>query len=235
MMAFLFGPLPNSIYQKVIGRAPSLFQGNNIIGTTPAAYGTSLTGPITLFSGGTLPIVLSSFNAVLNNNATNINWSIAQESNLSRFVVMRSGDGSTWAQIGTVQAKGNSSSTISYSFVDQFPLQGMNYYRLESIDIDGNFKLSEIKMIQGMFIKGIKIWPNPATDHLQITFGSNISTNINARIINQYGQVMQQKQFTNVAGTTSIMQINGYPKGIYVLHLKAADGTESAYKIFVGQ
>ncbi|HLK30401.1 MAG TPA: T9SS type A sorting domain-containing protein [Puia sp.] len=225
------GPFPNSIYQKVIGNAPSLFQGNNIIGTALPSYGTSLAGPHVLFSGGTLPLLMTNFNATLTDNVVKVTWSTEQESNLNQFVMLRSGDGVTWETIGKIQAKGNSSIPVNYSFTDQTPLQGINYYRVKAVDNNLQYKFSEIKLIKGLFIKGIKFGPNPVRDNLHITFGSDISSALTLRLINQYGQVLQQKQISQPAGSTILFSLNNYAQGIYTLHVKAADGSQNSYRI----
>jgi len=224
------GPLPNSIYQKVIGNAPSLFVGNAIYGTSPPKY-TTLSGPITLFSGGTLPITLTSFTASLNNNVVNVTWTVDQELNLNHFIVLHSGDGVSWTTAGRVVAQ---ASSANYSFTDPTPYHGLNYYRLQSVDNDGNYKLSEVKLIRAAFIKGLVFGPNPARDHISVTFGTDISANVVVRLINQYGQVLQQKQLTSPVGTTISLPVSSYPQGIYTLHIKGTDGSQSAYTIFIG-
>jgi hypothetical protein len=226
------GPFPNSEYAKVIGNAPLLFQGNTPIVTSAPKYQV-LSGPVTLFSGGTLPLTLTSFNAVINDNITSVSWSTAQESNLNSFAIMRSGDGSTWEQIGTVRAKGTSSVTTDYSFTDQSPLQGNNYYRLKAIDNDARFSFSEIRLVKGLFIKGIKFGPNPAISNLRITFGSNISSNLSIRLINELGQIMQVKQLSSPAGASVLLSVANYPRGLYTINIKADDGSQNTFRIMV--
>ncbi len=51
-------------YFKQVGTAPSGFVGNTIASNSNAAYGTNLVGPVSLSSGGTLPIILADFSAV---------------------------------------------------------------------------------------------------------------------------------------------------------------------------
>lgn len=226
------GPFPSSIYEKAVGNAPNAFQGSTILDYGPAIYGQTLSGSNTLHSDGILPIELAVFNVALNDNVANLTWSTATEINLSHFVVQRSGDGSTWASIGTVEGK-NAASGASYSFVDPSPLHGLNYYRLQSVDLDRNYELSEVRLIRASVIKGLILGPNPANDHISLTFGNDISSNVVVRLIDQYGQVLQQKQLSNAVGTTITLQVSNYPQGIYTLHIKGADGSQNAYRILV--
>ncbi|HVM88885.1 MAG TPA: T9SS type A sorting domain-containing protein [Puia sp.] len=226
------GPFPNFIFQKVIGNAPSLFILNSVVGTAKPNYGNLFSGPNTLFSGGTLPIILSSFNAQFADDVSKLTWTTDLEINSSKFEILRSGDGVSWKSIGTVAAKGNSTNSTDYSFTDPSPLNGVNYYRLKEIDIDQNFKLSDIRFIHGASIKGIR-FINPARNTLQITFGSDVSTNLSLRLLSLNGQVLQEKQLNNAAGETIYMPVNSYANGIYMLHVTGNNGAQIIYKVVV--
>ena len=226
------GPLPGSFYEKAVGIAPNLFLGTTVVGYGPAIYGQTLTGPSTLNANGILPIIMTNFNVALNDNIADLTWSTAMEINLSHFTVQRSGDGSTWASIGMVEGK-NAASGASYSFVDPSPLHGLNYYRLQSVDLDRNYKLSEVRLIRASVIKSLILGPNPANDHVSVTFGSDISYNVVVRLVDQYGRVLQQKQLSNAVGSTISLQVSNYPQGIYTLQIKGADGSQNAYRVFV--
>jgi hypothetical protein len=224
----------NGSYRKEVGISPSGFDGNSgVTNSDPPSHGTSISGPATLFSGGTLPITLISFNAVLTDNVVNVTWATDQQVNVNHFVVLRSGDGNSWETIGKVAAVQSSSAANNYAFTDPTPLHGINYYRIQSLDNDGKYKLSEVKLIRGLFIKGLLFGPNPANDHVGITFGNNITSNVTVRLTNLYGQVLQQKQLSNVAGTTVTLQLANYPQGIYILHVKGTDGSQNTFRVLV--
>ena len=191
------------------------------------------TGPSTFNAGsGILPIILSNFNASLSNNVVNLTWSTSVELNFSHFVIERSGDQTTWASIGTVQGH-NAIAGANYSFTDNSPLHGNNYYRLRAVDLDGKSALSDIRFVKGSIITGLKFGPNPAVDNLGLTFGSDITSNVVVRLLNQNGQVVKEKQFSNVAGSTVLLPVSGYPSGIYTLNVKTTDGSQSSYNIVV--
>ena len=229
------GPLPNSIYQKVIGSAPSLFAGNGIIGTSPPAYGQSVTGPKTLFSGGTLPITLVNFKAVLSNGTVDVSWTTEQEVNADHFDVQRSTDDKSWQVVGSVPAHGNSSIPLNYSFTDASPSTGYNYYRLRSFDQNGKYTYSVVAIVRGSISSGVKVFPNPAKSYVNISLGNDIAANQIIRLTDISGRILQERQVSNAAGSTLSLQVTNYPKGIYLLQVKSADGTKQVYKIFVSQ
>ncbi|MBS1946978.1 MAG: T9SS type A sorting domain-containing protein [Bacteroidetes bacterium] len=207
--------------------------GRNSYPAFPSSTTRIITGPAsTLTSDGTLPVILTSFNAQLVDNACLLTWTSELEINSSRFEIQRSGDGATWLAIGTVAAKGNSATSTDYSFTDPSPLSGTNYYRLKEIDLDGNFKLSDIRQVRAAFIKGVKLI-NPAKSTVQVTFGSDFSSNLSLRLLSLNGKILQQRQVNNPAGTTIYLPVSNYANGIYMLHVIAADGSQKIYKIAI--
>ena len=85
-----------------------------------------------------LPIELISFNCDVIDNNILLSWLTATEINNDYFIIEHSIDGFNWYSLQTIQAAGNSSNTLEYSFMHYFPDSKINYYRLRQIDFDGN-------------------------------------------------------------------------------------------------
>ena len=180
-----------------------------------------------------LPVVLVDFSANLNSNKTiGLGWSTQMEVNLSYFTIERSADGSNWEFIGKVQANGNSGIVSYYSFTDQKPLGGFNYYRLQMTDLDNKSGFTEIKLVRTPVVKLFNIFPNPSGNYVDVTL--NKTTNGNIRLLNQFGQVLQQKQVTaSNNGTTLSFQLFGYPPGNYFVQVIGADGSQETGKLII--
>lgn len=99
-----------------------------------------------------LPIELLSFTAEsIENNTIQLNWLTAAETNNDYFTVERSQGGLNFSTVGIVTGAGNSNTTSSYSFIDQQPHPGINYYRLKQIDFDGKHTYSNtISVLPGV-------------------------------------------------------------------------------------
>lgn len=96
---------------------------------------------------GVLPVTLISFTGKLHNNQVRLNWVTASEKDNSHFNILRSANGKEFVNIGTVQGSGDSSTGNTYSFIDTNPLQGVNYYKLEQFDFDGQKSNSRIVFV----------------------------------------------------------------------------------------
>jgi len=84
-----------------------------------------------------LPIELTYFGCQTETKDIKIDWTTATETNNNFFNIMRSSDGVNWFKIGTAYGNGTTISPHNYEFIDNFPLQGDNYYRLIQVDYNG--------------------------------------------------------------------------------------------------
>jgi hypothetical protein len=173
-----------------------------------------------------LPVSLISFTGQKVNETVKLSWTTAEESNSKEFIVTRSTDGRTFTAIGKVAAAGNSNRPVNYSFIDVQPVYGVNYYRLQQVDIDGRSTNSDIVRIKtdnrsGGFIAG----PNPARGTITIyRQGSNDAARVELLDVN--GKLMQQ---LNIGAATYATPINvsGLAKGIYLLKLTTSKGIQT--------
>jgi hypothetical protein len=96
----------------------------------------------------TLPAELLYFDAYRKDNVAELVWETGSEINNDKFTIMRSGDGEAFYPIGEVQGQGNSTVINHYSFTDEQPLSGDNFYRLHQYDFDGAMNPSDVKWLE---------------------------------------------------------------------------------------
>ena len=223
-------------YVKEYGNAPLTFKDNAVVNTGKAAIGTTQLGAATLNGFGTLPIILSSFTALLDGSQVNLAWTTDLEVNSDHFAVERSTDaGATWTTLGNVAAHGNSSVAINYSYADTKPVQGTNEYRLQLVDKDGAYKYSTVQAVRLGLVTSVSVYPNPAHDYVNITLGGNSNESVNIRLFNQSGQVLQEKNVSNAGGTTVPLSVSSYPEGSYIIVVTGADGSRQINKLLIAK
>jgi hypothetical protein len=92
-----------------------------------------------------LPIVLTRFIAnTKNDKSVELAWTTASEYNNNRFEIERSADGNHFEIIGVLAGKMNSREITNYTFLDNKPFAGINYYRLNQIDKNGANTYSDL-------------------------------------------------------------------------------------------
>jgi len=193
------------------GLGPFTFSRNGITSFSPFSISSSASA---------LPVTLISFIAKKNNNSVQLNWQTATEINTSFYAIERCNDGNNFTAIGQVNSDGSSSSIKNYSYTDQQPLTGINYYRLKMVDADGKFTYSKIVAIK-MDSKNssLQIFPNPAKNMLNVQI-SGANENATLQIIDMTGRKIKDEKIS-LNGTTSFpVDISNLPKGTYNLWLK---------------
>ena len=156
-----------------------------------------------------LPVKLIFFQAKNRNLITIIKWQTSSEINNDRFEIERSTDAVRYETIGAVKGNGNSLKLNDYTFVDESPLTGINYYRLKQVDIDGRFDYSDMVSVE-IHKSSIRITPTSTYDFVTVNTGAQSS--IILRSVN--GQVMNQQ--SNSEGNFTV-EMAHYPQGIYFL------------------
>jgi hypothetical protein len=67
--------------------------------------------------------------------------------------------------LGKVAATGNSALILDYSFTDNSPLYGVNFYQLKMVDIDNRFQMSRVVEIDFEDASSFTVFPNPVTNN----------------------------------------------------------------------
>ncbi|PRY11231.1 putative secreted protein (Por secretion system target) [Pontibacter ummariensis] len=98
-------------------------------------------------------------------NTVNLDWETAAEYNNDYFTVERGANGKDYTEIGNVKAAGTTSFKTDYKFVDEQPLNGLNYYRLKIVKKDGLFTYSPTVVIEktGPTASAFYVYPNPTS------------------------------------------------------------------------
>jgi Secretion system C-terminal sorting domain len=226
----------STTYFKQVGNAPSGFVGNSVESNSPAPDGKTLVGALNLNAQGTLPIILGSFSAVVDNGSVDLAWTTDMEVNSDHFGVQSStNSGASWNTIGTVAAAGNSASVTDYSFVDSHPGQGTSEYRLVLVDRNGNTAYSPVRAVRMGSMSAVSVYPNPAADYVNVTLSGDASVSANIRLVNLSGQVLLEKTVTNAGGTTVPLTISAYPAGNYLIVITGSDGSKQVNKILIAR
>ena len=178
---------------------------------------------------GVLPVTVTSFSAQKQGNSTLLKWTTTQELNSREFVIERSVNGINWQTIASVVAAGNSATYIDYVVRDLNPLKGINLYRLKSVDIDNKFVYSATRRVDFENKNTFSVFPNPATDIIQIISDNILGFNATVQITNTQGQLLFTKQI-NSNNQPAMVNISSLSSGIYVLKIITADGTMNVQK-----
>lgn len=175
-------------------------------------------------SNSPLPITLVDFKiAETTSDHITLSWSTTMEKNFDKFIIERSVNGQTFESIAELKGAGNSKTALNYSYQDNDPLIGTNYYRLKSVDLDKTFEYSK-NVVSANFAshKEFSIYPNPSNGDL-INFKINFEPKEDdvISVIDLSGaEVMRVK----VDGSDNQIQFRETLKpGMYIVKYSSAD------------
>lgn len=171
-----------------------------------------------------------SFDAhIINNKAVLLSWTSNEEANTPPYEIQRSANGSDWQHVDFIAATGKSGQQ-SYEYTDANPLKGLSYYRLK---FNGD-KYSNIKSVRFKDLSSyVSIFPNPATEIVNLSVESEKEIVIHAEILNTTGHILFQQQYQLLTGVNRIILPSGnYPSGTYFLRVRNDEG-EVVNKKFV--
>ena len=176
-----------------------------------------------------LPITLTSFTTTKKENTSLLQWHTCSETNCKGFSIERSTDNKTFTTIGFAASKGGGNKCNNdYSFTDNTPANGINYYRLKVQDNDGKFSYSNIQNLSFNIQNfKFKITPNPVVNILKVE-GLDESMKYELRIMNDQGREMYSS--FNIQNTTFSIHVSSLPAGIYYLIAVNENGEKKAMK-----
>ncbi len=117
---------------------------------------------------------LTNFSAKIANENVAINWDMNNVNDVLGFELYKSTDGSNWDMITYVD--GDETIDYTFSYVDETPNWGINYYRLRSLNMNGEYGFLKTTKVVFEYTTGAEVgdfFPNPAT---------NGTTNLNINI-----------------------------------------------------
>jgi hypothetical protein len=162
-----------------------------------------------------IPVELTYFKAKAANNTSVLTWQTASESNNQGFTIERSNDGATYAAIGNVKGNGTTSAVQNYTFTDNTPLNGVNYYRLRQTDFNGKETMSKVASV--IFGKNTMALGNTLVHNtLEVVVSDAEKTPLS--IFNVAGQLV----FSTTIRGTQVLDVSSLTAGMYIV--RAATG-----------
>ena len=161
-----------------------------------------------------LPLDILSFDATKSGkNNVVISWTTAFETHVDHFEVERSYNGILFNKVASEVRAKNKNAESYYTVDDASPLQGMNYYRLRIVDLDGGNKTTQVKTVDFNDVPRFTLTPNPATNELNLV--GNF-TDASIEISSSTGQRLIRQSTT---GNSAQVNIEMLPAGTYFVRI----------------
>ncbi|MCB2407619.1 FG-GAP-like repeat-containing protein [Hymenobacter lucidus] len=183
-----------------------------------------------------LPVVLTSFTGQLATAGATLRWVTASELHSAAFVVERSADGRTFADISTLTAAGTTNAAHAYSYLDATANTQTSttlYYRLRQVDQDGTTAYSPVVTLTRTTASAASTrsqtasaYPNPFTESLYVVLPAGSEPQAaHLELATLTGQVLYAGQLQLSAVPQQLTNLPALTPGLYIVRLTTASGT----------
>jgi hypothetical protein len=109
-----------------------------------------------------LPVTGIELGGTATDKQVKLSFKALNEREMSNYTIERSKDGSSFTNIGSQQASNAAQTYAIYSFIDNQPIVGNNYYRIKGSSINGQIQYSNVVVVKhGVNVASVTVVPNP--------------------------------------------------------------------------
>jgi hypothetical protein len=200
-------------------------------GQTSAGDGYALAFSITSFSefyesrntAVALPLQSVELKATKQGKAILLSWHTEVEKATQRHQLLRGANTADMQPLHEELAKAGVSN--DYSYLDEHPLEGINYYRVMVEGIGGERYYSEMAVVRMDANRILSISPNPARGDLRV-YG--LETGDAVSLSDLAGHVLWQGK---ASGAEMNLATGSFASGLYLLCVDGADGSRSVLRV----
>ncbi|CAN5436476.1 hypothetical protein BH11BAC2_BH11BAC2_00410 [soil metagenome] len=214
------------------------FTANGATQGSAGTISTSVSNPYT--TNTPLPVALVSFTGEEDPKGVRLKWATASETD-NRFFTLESGtDGKVFRKIAKINGAGNSNLPLSYDFVDEQSVGGLNYYRLSQTDFNGKTEMlktitiSKKKLVSSSQSFDISmVNPTVFTSSVEFTLDSKVVQDVQLMLYNQEGKLFKTQKQTLTTGMQmcSFTGLESLASGTYLIVATAANAEKVTVRI----
>ncbi len=174
-----------------------------------------------------LPVNAIDFKTVSSNQKITTTFTTVTEKNNSHFNIYRSADGVKFDLISVLKGNGTSNDKSNYVYNDYNPVNGINYYQIEQVDLDGK------KTVLYTGFANFGISNNKLTAHfnnsgqLSLTVNSTVADLATITLVGVNGNTIFTAKERLAQGLNSLnFNVSQSAKGLVILTVKTAAGVE---------
>lgn len=181
-----------------------------------------------------LPVSLTQFDASYQAGQTILNWEVADDAQLSKYVIEYSNDGKSFYTAGDVFATGKGG---KYRFADPRVVDGKMYYRIKMMDKQGRGSYSKVLIVRNQAGQqtDLKITPNPMVSNPTVSMWSDSRQGATVKMMDASGRmvVQMQKNLNKGANSFVVSTPDNLKPGVYFIQIYFDNGKMIAEKLMV--
>ena len=165
-----------------------------------------------------VPLKLIVFTGNKIGNDIKLQWKVLNDLNIQTYTIQRSTNGTTFENIGIVNAINNGSKENDYSFLDTKANNTTVYYKLLINEKNGVTQHSWIVSLTNKVVDQIKVYPVPVKNAVTIQFTQAETKTQNIQITEVNGKVVYNKMHILSIGNNALnIDMSSFAAGTYFL------------------
>ena len=175
---------------------------------------------ITVSLHSTLPVTLTSFDAVIRNCEAKIEWETDNAVNFSHFVIERSNDGRNFTEIAQIPYRQS-----NYTYSDPVNDNNTIFYRLKMVDADGSSSYGTVVAVRASCqLDNLKVYPTVTDNIVQVILPQGYEA-AQIELYTVSGQRMNPG--FNGSGTVRNIELGSLPRAVYLLRVMNGNSVAS--------
>jgi len=181
-----------------------------------------------------LDVKLENFRATKQSNQTTLlKWNTLSETDNSFFIIEHSVNAKDFLPIGKKLSSGNTTRGHNYNFIHANPVNGINYYRLKIVDVNGRAEYSSVRIVVfGKNDQKLTIFPNPARRKTILMLDENDGAKLFIKLLDVAGRTIRQ-QTVMIKNQQAELDLEGLQGGVYILTATDENGQRFSNKIMI--
>ncbi len=135
--------------------------------------------------------------------------------------------------IETLNAASQTDDLQHFGTYDNQPTEGDNFYRIKVAYTDGTFAYTEIKKVTFDKMSGVRIYPNPASDAVDIDLSKYKGNEVNVYFYNPFGQIMLFQNMEKVGDTPLSIDVSKLATGRYLLRVTSKGKRDDTKQLII--
>jgi len=172
-----------------------------------------------------LPVTFTNIAARKAGAGVQVFWNVAGEKDVVRYEVERSTNGRDFTKVGEMAANRNA----GYSFTDNQPLNGVSFYRVRNVDLDGKFTYTSVVRLNLNKSISLRAFPQPAVNILTVEHGS-VNSKGALTLSTADGRVVYQTEVLQDVNQT-VINLSSYRSGLYIVRFDNGSGQVESIKV----
>lgn len=185
--------------------------------------GQTASDTVRIIASGILPVRLAEFGAINTDNKILLNWEATSEMDFNYYSIERSEDSRNFSAIGQLNSNKINESRKNYNFSDNTPINGINFYRLAMVDLNGAKEYSKIisatnKIEEFFTLKSLLI--SAKNTNIKLEVNCKDAQSINVVVADVSGRIVFSNQINLQSGINLIdKKLPSINTGIYFIKL----------------